>query len=58
MELARLIFGLIGLSLILWFSEGEFVGTAGDEARRVRFRRIGVGLVVISLIVGAYSEFG
>lgn len=57
MELARLILGLIGISLVLWFSEGQFAGTAADEARRVRFRRIGIGLVFISLILGAYSEF-
>ena len=57
MEPARLVLGLIGLSLILWFSEGQFAGSDEDETRRVRFRRIGIGLVFISLAVGAWTEY-
>jgi hypothetical protein len=57
MELSRLILGLIGLSLILRFSEGPFAGSAEDEARRRLFRRIGVGLVFVGLILGTWNEY-
>jgi hypothetical protein len=57
MELSRLILGLIGLSLILWFTEGPFAGSAEDEVRRKRLRRIGVGLVLVGLILGAWNEY-
>lgn len=57
MELARLILGLIGFSLTFWFSEGQFAGSAEDGARRVRYRRIGMGLVFLSLILGAWNAY-
>ena len=55
---AAILCGLTGLSMVIWFTEGEFAGTAEDEARRVRYRRIGVGLAFAAIIFRAVNEYG
>ena len=58
MELLAILLGLVGLTIILRYSEGEFAGTAQDEGRRIRLRRVGMLLVLVSLLLRAWLEFG
>ena len=57
MELARLLLGLAGLTLILRYGEGEFAGSAEDASRRKKLRRLGIALVLAGLALGAWSHF-
>ncbi len=55
--LAAILGGLAGCAMMLWFTEREFAGTAEDEARRVRYRRIGIGLAFAAIIFKAVNEY-
>lgn len=44
-----------GLSLAMWFSEGEFAGSAAAHLRRVHMRRVGFALVFIGIVLKAWS---
>jgi hypothetical protein len=46
MRIPGLILTIAGLILIMRYSEGEFSGTAEDEARRRKLRRASAGLVL------------
>lgn len=57
-ELAASLCGLAGFAMILWFTEREFAGTAEDEARRVRYRRIGIGLAFAAMLIKTLNDYG
>ena len=55
--LATVLCGLTGCAMVLWFTEGEFAGSAEDEARRVRYRRLGIALAFAATIMKAVTEY-
>jgi hypothetical protein len=57
MKLLALLLGLAGAAIILKYSEGELAGSAEEEARRVKHRRSGIGLVLVSFILQAWLEY-
>ena len=57
MSLLSILLGIAAFALILLYSEGEFAGSAEEEARRIRFRRIGLLLLLISLLLRTWVEF-
>jgi len=58
MKLATLLLVLAGILLVFWFSEGQFAGSAEDEARRVKFRRVGIALGLVGLGLLAWIDYG
>ena len=51
MKVPGLILTLTGLILIMRYSEGEFSGTAEDEARRRKVRWASAGLLLVGQVL-------